>query len=114
MIRVLHQYACECVCSFLILVLFAEEKVPADEAAEVRLHLPHAPLREPHGARDGSGQRQADPAGGAPARVRAVARFRAHHPGLGHPVQRARSPTQDQEEGEFIWRYFQWDFFVSS
>ena len=77
----------------------AEEEVPAHEAAEVRLHLPHASLREPHGARHRSGQREADPAGGAPAGVRAVARLRAHHPGLGHALQRARRAAQEQEEG---------------
>lgn len=78
---------------------FAEEKVSADEAPEVRLHLPHASLRQPHGARQRGGQRQADSAGGAPARVRAVARVRARHPGLGHAVQCARIPAQEQEKG---------------
>lgn len=78
---------------------FTEEEVPAHEAAEVRLHLPHSPLRKPHGARDRSGERQAHSARGAQARVRTVARLCAHHPGLGYAVQRARSPAQDQEKG---------------
>lgn len=83
----------------IIVCVCAEEEVPADEAAEVRLHLPDTPLREPHGARDRSGQRQADSAGREQARVRAVACVCAHHPGLGHSVQRARSPAQEQEKG---------------
>lgn len=92
----------------------AEEKVSADEATEVRLHLPHAPLREPHGACDRRGQRQAHPDGGAQARVRAVARFCAHHPRLGHTVQRARSAAQDQEEGKFLRALLSGDLLQSS
>lgn len=67
-------------------VVSVEETVPPHKAAEVRLHLPHTSLREPHGARDRSGERQADSAGRAQARVRAVARFCPRHPGLRHAV----------------------------
>jgi hypothetical protein len=44
--------------AFLFIPFIAEEKVPADETAEVWMHLQNASLWQPHGARHGSEQRQ--------------------------------------------------------
>lgn len=83
----------------IFLLICSAKEISAHEAPEIRLHLPHAPLWEPHRARYRSEQRQKHSARGAPAGGRAVARLRAHDPGLWHAVQRAWSPAQNEKKG---------------